>query len=497
MRRTLVIASALLIACATDTGSSGPERDVAPTRDVPDRPIPALDADAVPDAVDEAGARDADDDDDGHAGDEPGPEPTDAGDDTSDAPTVPDVAPDTATDVDGPDLEADATPDAEPDSGPHECVGAPATCDPAPGNECCAGACDSAAGCTTAPGACGGTDVCSDPNRLEVGRLCVGCGPPNAAGRCADAEVRTCDATTHRLCEQVACGGSTYVCSNVGGQWRWSTETACDDGKPCTFADICFGGACVGTDIACDDTDCVDRECDGTNRCLETPRVGAACDDADACTLGTTCSAAGVCGGGASAAVCGDGACTCGETRTGCAADCTVALPDGACSTGAQSRTGCANARTISRGAAAAGWSSGMTDTCRASNAHDGDGCPGFDVGYDHTYALFVRAGERVVAELAAGTAECASGETFSSYLKMRFNPDPSAAGARACPQLQFCVGGPNEDETWTAIRDWVAPADGWLFVIVDGGATAWDEHRGYYQLRVSLSRCDAAGCGC
>jgi hypothetical protein len=33
--------------------------------------------------------------------------------------------------------------------------------------------------------------------------------------------------------------------------------------------------------------------------------------------------------------------------------------------------------------------------------------------------------------------------------------------------------------------------------VIIDGGATAFDEHRGYYNLRVTLSRCADGSCGC
>ena len=60
-----------------------------------------------------------------------------------------------------------------------------------------------------------------------------------------------------------------------------------------------------------------------------------------------------------------------------------------------------------------------------------------------------------------------------------------------------MCAGGPRVYERWTTVRDFVAEGDGWLFVIVDGGASAWDEHRGYYTLSVALSRCEDPGCGC
>lgn len=494
---TCISSAVLVAACATGPASGEDDDAGRQQRDVPsfDAVVPGVsdsgggaqdvasdgraqeevtDSDAS-DAAEDA-ALDADAPLDGSAGD--------AGGDTA---VTPDTAPvDTGT----PDAtEADT-------SGEHACVTSPEVCAPGPGNECCMASCDTVAGCSTSPGSCGGTDECTDPHRLTVGRTCTGCGPANAAGICGGETVAVCNAEQQTPCQEVACGGATFVCTNAGGVWRWRASSACDDGDACTFGDTCRAGLCAGTAIECASTTCIDRTCNGTSTCTETARTGLSCDDGDACTTGTTCDTGGMCGGGTPSTTCGDGMCACGETLASCPADCAPTLPTNACTNGVESRSGCGNARTISRAAAAAGWSSGTQQTCDASNRHDDD-CPGFDVGNDHTYALFLRAGERVVAELATVDNDCEWGDEFNSYLKFRFHADPSAAGATSCPGFEMCAGGPRVYERWTTVRDYIAAEDGWLFVIVDGGASAWDEHRGYYELSVELSRCDDAECGC
>jgi hypothetical protein len=60
-----------------------------------------------------------------------------------------------------------------------------------------------------------------------------------------------------------------------------------------------------------------------------------------------------------------------------------------------------------------------------------------------------------------------------------------------------LCAAGPTRTDSYATTRTYDATADGWLFVIVDGGASAYDEHRGYYNLGVSLSRCSGANCSC
>jgi hypothetical protein len=91
----------------------------------------------------------------------------------------------------------------------------------------------------------------------------------------------------------------------------------------------------------------------------------------------------------------------------------------------------------------------------------------------------------------------CATDEEFHSYLKFKFNADASASGAAACPAFVLCAGGPRRFDSYATTRTYDATADGWLFIIVDGGASGLGEHRGYYNLAVSLSRCEAASCGC
>ncbi|MBX3248077.1 MAG: hypothetical protein KF901_12940 [Myxococcales bacterium] len=204
---------------------------------------------------------------------------------------------------------------------------APAECAPAAGNQCCLGSCDATGGCVTEAGSC--ADVCGGA-RLEVGRTCQGCGGPRAAGSCLGGVQHVCDATSHSLCQQVTCGGTSYVCSNVGGVFAWRATLACDDGNPCTFGDACVGGACMGTSVSCASTTCMTRACNGTSTCTETPNVGVGCDDGDACTYGETCNAAGSCGGGSvvtcTSAPCLTRACngtaTCTESpRTGMSCD--------------------------------------------------------------------------------------------------------------------------------------------------------------------------------
>gem|GEM_PF-6383657 len=48
-------------------------------------------------------------------------------------------------------------------------------------------------------------------------------------------------------------------------------------------------------------------------------------------------------------------------------------------------------------------------------------------------------------------------------------------------------------DITWT----YKAPADGWYFFVVDGGASGYSEHKGYYDIKFTLTGCSNASCSC
>ncbi|HUU02131.1 MAG TPA: C25 family cysteine peptidase [Myxococcota bacterium] len=109
----------------------------------------------------------------------------------------------------------------------------------------------------------------------------------------------SCSHTQHAECSLC---GSDGVCLNgvcqAGGQ---STEVICDDADACTQKDICQDGQCAGTDpLVCQPLDqCHDAgSCNPANGACSNPEKadGAACDDADACTLSDSCQA-GVCTG--------------------------------------------------------------------------------------------------------------------------------------------------------------------------------------------------------
>ena len=77
----------------------------------------------------------------------------------------------------------------------------------------------------------------------------------------------------------------------------------CKDDNPCTVADHCVAGECVGTPVLCDDNNpCTNDICDETGGCVFENNF-ADCDDEDPCTVGDDC-ADGVCSGFAVACDC-------------------------------------------------------------------------------------------------------------------------------------------------------------------------------------------------
>jgi hypothetical protein len=74
------------------------------------------------------------------------------------------------------------------------------------------------------------------------------------------------------------------------------SDAECKDGDPCTVADHCTEGLCLGNPVVCDDdNECTDDSCDGSGGCLF-ENNSASCDDGDACTVADQCSG-GECGG--------------------------------------------------------------------------------------------------------------------------------------------------------------------------------------------------------
>ncbi len=76
--------------------------------------------------------------------------------------------------------------------------------------------------------------------------------------------------------------------------------SACDDGNPCTVADVCNTGSCVGSLKDCEDGNvCTDDKCVATTGTCkhDIGKAGNPCSDGDECTVGDAC-AAGKCSPG-------------------------------------------------------------------------------------------------------------------------------------------------------------------------------------------------------
>jgi hypothetical protein len=74
------------------------------------------------------------------------------------------------------------------------------------------------------------------------------------------------------------------------------SEGECIDGDPCTVADHCEEGTCVGNLVICDDGNpCTDDDCDSSGGCLFVDNADL-CDDGDPCTVNDQCQEGGCVG---------------------------------------------------------------------------------------------------------------------------------------------------------------------------------------------------------
>ena len=215
------------------------------------------------------------------------------------------------------------------------CAGLAKTCDD--GDPCTTDSCDPKSGaCAATPskdgGACIDGDPCTEKDACKAGKcagVAVGCDDGNACttdvcstktGACEQlivADGATCDdgsaCTTGDACKAGKCGGvgkncddgnpctvdtcdpTTTQCAAVAAK----DGAACSDFNPCTNADQCKAGACVGVGKVCDDGDpCTVDSCDKKDGACKAVagKDGAACDDGDACTASSACQK-GVCAG--------------------------------------------------------------------------------------------------------------------------------------------------------------------------------------------------------
>ena len=86
-------------------------------------------------------------------------------------------------------------------------------------------------------------------------------------------------------------------CSGEGGCVNQVLQSGtCEDGDPCTVADHCETGTCMGDPVICDDDNpCTEDLCTAVGGC-DYPAMAGSCDDQDPCTLGDHC-VNGECGG--------------------------------------------------------------------------------------------------------------------------------------------------------------------------------------------------------
>ena len=161
-----------------------------------------------------------------------------------------------------------------------ECKGnvvGPADC--LDGNPCTTDWCDDVAGCTHAPnsGPCDDNDACTKGDFCNTAACLPG--------------VIVCPCEFHSDCDDSnSCTLDVCVigegCSNtpIGG------GKTCDDGDPCTGADVCDGAMCLGDALLCDDNNpCTADVCLSELGCIHKPLQGIGCDDDSKCTKSDIC----------------------------------------------------------------------------------------------------------------------------------------------------------------------------------------------------------------
>jgi hypothetical protein len=203
-----------------------------------------------------------------------------------------------------------------------KCVpGVSLTC--ADNNICTDDSCHSETGCTFT----NNTSVCNDLDICTTGDFCqegvcagvkelecndnnpctddmcdpeTGCLYPANSGACDDTDPCTigdhCDAGLCVVTGELGCDDDNSctedVCIPGSGCVNSIIISDCDDGDPCTFADICINGFCTsGAPVNCDDKNpCTDDSCNEVGICINSANQ-AQCDDQNACTVDDHCGA--------------------------------------------------------------------------------------------------------------------------------------------------------------------------------------------------------------
>ncbi|HPS31436.1 MAG TPA: EGF domain-containing protein [bacterium] len=402
--------------------------------------------------------------------------------------------------------------------------------------------CNTDAKCGASCSLCnGGTPKCKDYlNRTSVCVQCVENGNCATGYECltnACSDINECS-TNNGGCQHncVNTGGNYYCTCNSGYALNPNNHT-CDDINECSLnANLCkengdSNAQCVnGTgNYSCNcsggfsfnGTSCVDvNECTvPSHNCVanasctnSTGSFSCACNSYYTGTGNvscTFCNTDGQCG--AACTSCGGGTPKCKTTGattacveciddSNCAGGnvcnlstnvCVAPIPAESCANGSQNRRGCGNARIIGRSIAKT--SSGFAisaDTCSASNDHDlpsSDEC--WDANSDHSYRIYIRAGESVAIQLTTGDPCSYSVSDWDATLKLYTNI--TVCNNENKNEYDYC----KIYITSTHNKTFTATVDTWLYIIVDGSSAFDDE--GDYSLNVKLQNCTTAGCNC
>lgn len=153
------------------------------------------------------------------------------------------------------------------------------------------GACFCDAACVAAGDCC--ADACEACGHCSCEPRCDGlaCGEDGCGGRCGECALgQACEQgrCVPDLCAAVVCGPCSEC--RAGRCLALPQGAACEDGDPCTVADVCEQGACSGRALRCDDgIECTRDRCDPlSGACAFEPQAGCvrdrlACADAGPC----------------------------------------------------------------------------------------------------------------------------------------------------------------------------------------------------------------------
>ena len=295
--------------------------------------------------------------------------------------------------------------------------------------------------------------------------VCLNCSTQSDCGAgkwCNSGSCATCSSDQHCGASCTDCTATSSVCSAATSCAQCTTDSQCGSGRWCN------GGTCAvcKTDASCG-ASC--SACSGaTPRCLDQGSTSKCVQ----CLSAADCTGGGACTGNAC-------------VSSGCSP------PAESCQSGNQSRSGCANALVIGRleASVSAGYFT-STNTCSASDASEGPNSGScWDYGRDHSYRIFLRAGESIAVTLTQGS-KCSPATSWDRVFKIYSG---NGCSDKSCSNGLFCAS----TGSGTYSKSYTAPADAWYVIVVDGRtATNVYDDSGSYTLTVKLT-CLAGTCNC